>query len=108
MNLNLNKLTRREVIYKSAGMIPNLVPVPRRKLRLPEQIQIFTYISPTCTRRGERETDTAIPPVKNKEAQNRASMIQTAALKSAKLAQSNRSLFTENLRSFTRAENKRA
>jgi hypothetical protein len=48
------------------------------------------------------------PPSKNKEAQNSVLMIQTAALKSARLAQSNRSRFTANLGSFTRAENKRA
>jgi len=36
-------------------------------------------------------------PSKNKEAQNRASMIQMAALKSSRLAQSNRSRFRVNL-----------
>jgi hypothetical protein len=40
---------------------------------------------------------TVIHPSKNKEAQNRASMIQIAALKSSRLAQSNRSRFGANL-----------
>ena len=41
-----------------------------------------------------------VPPSKNRVAQNRVSMIQTAALKSARLAQSNRSRFRANLGSF--------
>jgi hypothetical protein len=30
-------------MYKNTGMIPHLGPVPGRKLRLPEQVETFTY-----------------------------------------------------------------
>jgi len=39
----LSEQERREGMYKNTGMIPHLAPGPGRKLRLPEQIQTFTY-----------------------------------------------------------------